>query len=277
MKVIACENSFPHPPGSFCPKCKFPHYVVCCFSTPFLYEIDSRLLSGNPGDYLIMTPGTIVYHGPQTSEESFINDWMHIGGADFDALLQHYPLPLNTAFAFGRSDYLNRCIPRIKKELLFKHAGYDDMINGYITETIIKMHRLYQKQLYPDSAHSQIDAAREAFLQNPDRQWTLQQMAELSGYSVSRFSYLYNEMFDKSPKAELIAARIELARQLLLSSSYSITEISEHCGFKSIYYFSKYFKKTVGVTPSEYAKLYSEKSFKRVPASSDTAYAKGSR
>ena len=259
MKVLACEKSFPHPPGSFCPRSIFPYYVVCCFSTSFLYEIDGRLLSGNPGEYLIMTPGTIIYHGPQTPEESFTNDWLHIEGADFDTLLQHYPLPLNTAFSLGRSDYLSRYISKIKDELLFKHAGHEDMINGYLTEAIIKMHRLYQKQLYPDSAHSQIDIVREAFLQNPSRQWLLQEMAALSGYSVSRFSYLYNEMYGQSPKAELIAARIELARQLLLSSNYSITEISEHCGFKSIYYFSKYFKKAVGITPSEYAKLYTGK------------------
>ena len=30
--------------------------------------------------------------------------------------------------------------------------------------------------------------------------------------------------------------------------------IAERCGFKSIYYFSKYFKQTVGVAPSEYGR-----------------------
>ena len=169
MKVLACENNFSHPAGSFCPRVILPFYVACCFSTPFVYEWEGRFIRGNTGDYLIMTPGAIVYHGPQTPEESFINDWLHIEGDDFDILLKQYPLPLNTPFTLGRSDCLKHYISKIKEELLLKHAGYENIIKGHITEAIIKMHRLYLKQPNPDSAFSRIDAAREIFLQNPAR------------------------------------------------------------------------------------------------------------
>ena len=104
---------------------------------------------------------------------------------------------------------------------------------------------------------SRIESTKELISQNLSKDWTLQEMAELSGYSVSHFSSLYVQRFGLSPKADLIQSRIQLARQLLYYSGLSITEISKQCGFQSIYYFSKYFKETVGMSPSEYMKQMS--------------------
>ncbi len=50
----------------------------------------------------------------------------------------------------------------------------------------------------------------------------------------------------------LIRIRLERAMQLLETNSSSITDIASMCGFCDIYYFSKYFKKAFGISPSEY-------------------------
>ena len=78
-------------------------------------------------------------------------------------------------------------------------------------------------------------------------------MAALCGYSVSRFSVLYKEQFGCSPKQDILNARIELACRMLRYTGVSITEIAAACGFQSIYYFSKYFKKVTGLSPKNYA------------------------
>lgn len=101
---------------------------------------------------------------------------------------------------------------------------------------------------------SRIESAKELILQNVSKDWTLQEMADLSGYSASHFSSLYVQRFGLSPKADLLDHRIQLAKQMLYYGELSITEISKQCGFQSIYYFSKYFKETVGTSPSEYVK-----------------------
>ena len=44
-------------------------------------------------------------------------------------------------------------------------------------------------------------------------------MAFSCGYSVSRFSALYAEQFGCSPKADLISARIEQAKQMLKAAN----------------------------------------------------------
>ena len=253
MEILICGTNFPHNVGEFCDRTIRDAYFISSFATPFLYESDGRLLTGNAGDILIMPPGTVIYHGPQEQNETFINDWMYLDGGDFRDLLTRYPLPEGTAFYIGDPFLLKNCIAQIEEELLLKHPGYQEIISSCMTRTIIQMHRLYEQQLHSGSPMLRIEAVREAFLRHPERDWTLQDMAAMAEYSVSRFCSLYCKKYGCSPKADLLAHRLWLARQLLLYSDCTITEISERCGFHSIYYFSKHFKEKEGCTPSEYA------------------------
>ncbi|MDY5627667.1 MAG: AraC family transcriptional regulator [Clostridia bacterium] len=45
------------------------------------------------------------------------------------------------------------------------------------------------------------------------------------------------------------------ACELLITRRYSVTSISEMIGYKNVYYFSKVFKKTFGITPTEYQNM----------------------
>ncbi|MFQ8730023.1 MAG: helix-turn-helix domain-containing protein [Enterocloster bolteae] len=51
--------------------------------------------------------------------------------------------------------------------------------------------------------------------------------------------------------------RIEHAKTKLKDSNLSVNEISYSVGFQDARYFSKLFKKYVGITPKDYRKIYS--------------------
>ncbi len=55
-----------------------------------------------------------------------------------------------------------------------------------------------------------------------------------------------------TPYAYLISQRIQLAKNLLVSTKMSVKEIAKHLCFSSEYYFSNYFKQYVGVSPRGY-------------------------
>ena len=72
-------------------------------------------------------------------------------------------------------------------------------------------------------------------------------------FNVSK-STLHNHFkqeFNTSIHQRLLSIRLNEARKLLISSSYSIKEIALKCGFKDSDYFSKSFKKMYGLTPGE--------------------------
>ena len=67
-------------------------------------------------------------------------------------------------------------------------------------------------------------------------------------------SLLYKKMkalTNLSPSEFMKTIRLNYAMELLKSRSYSVTEISELCGFSSVGYFSTVFKKHFQKSPTE--------------------------
>lgn len=257
MELKILGINFPHKKGEFCHKTVYPYYTICCFSTPFQYLHNNIMYQGEEGDILINSPDNIVYHGPrEDSNEGFVNDWMHIEGQDFFDLLEKYPLPLNTAFNVGEKFYLRKYASKLLSEYNSEKTGSKDMINSLITQMIINIHRAYIKTNSFDEPYNDIELVRRKIIKNPTKKWTLSEMTEMCGYSTSRFNELYNELYGTSPMNDVINQRISLAKRLLESGQASVSYVAESCGFNTINYFSKYFKKTTGYTPSEYIKLF---------------------
>ncbi len=73
-------------------------------------------------------------------------------------------------------------------------------------------------------------------------------------YSYDRFRHLFREHFGISLHAYLTKQRINHAKRLLKSSTFSLTDIAYDCGFKSSSQFTNIFKKHTGLTPKEYRK-----------------------
>lgn len=84
---------------------------------------------------------------------------------------------------------------------------------------------------------------------------TLQDISKSFGYNYSYLSHYFNQTFEMSFKKFLNNYRLELARQLLLETSYSIAEISLETGFQSVRSFNNFFKNELGISPSEFRKI----------------------
>lgn len=244
-------TAFSHKRGEFSPRFAFDVYFIGYFHTDYLYEVDGELRPGHAGDFLIVPPGTIVYHGGLPDAEiGFMNDWMHVGGEDLDALLKKFPLPLLTPI---RTDagHLATAIERIHRERAYRAEGYREKCDLILAEMIINVYRSYKQSLGTRSA-AQLEHIRGEIMHTYMRNWTLEEMARLSGYSPSRFSAIYKQTYGSSPISDLIAARIKNAKLLLRYSSMHISEVADAVGFSSLYYFSRHFKKLCGIAPSEY-------------------------
>ncbi len=78
------------------------------------------------------------------------------------------------------------------------------------------------------------------------------ELAKMENLSVSRYNTVFRQVTHTSPVRYLLNLRINAACDLLVSTDLSIGEIAESVGFSDARFFSKTFKKTVGLTPSQY-------------------------
>lgn len=89
---------------------------------------------------------------------------------------------------------------------------------------------------------------------------SLEEVANYVGYSPSHFSKIFNQELGCSFRTYLNGVRVEKSKSLLFSSTHTLLQISEECGFHDLSYFTKVFRNAVGVTPDRYRKQMHEPS-----------------
>ena len=80
----------------------------------------------------------------------------------------------------------------------------------------------------------------------------LEDVSRYVNLSPSYFSGLFKQCTGFSFKEYLNLVRIEESKRLLANTDYSIVDIAVATGFQDQSYFSKVFKRHVGVTPKQY-------------------------
>jgi AraC family transcriptional regulator, arabinose operon regulatory protein len=82
----------------------------------------------------------------------------------------------------------------------------------------------------------------------------LKDLAAYCGYSVSHFSLIFRNKTTRSPIEYFIGLKMQHACQMLDLTEMHIKEIAEDLAFEDPFYFSRMFRKTMGVSPAEYRK-----------------------
>jgi len=89
---------------------------------------------------------------------------------------------------------------------------------------------------------------------------TLEEVAKHAGFSPNYFSRLFKSEFNKSFIDYLTNIRVEVAKELVMEGDRNISDIAWAVGYHDPNYFTKVFKKNVGLAPSEYKEQkYNEK------------------
>lgn len=81
-------------------------------------------------------------------------------------------------------------------------------------------------------------------------------VAELAGLSMKQFERRMHKVFSLSARSFLQKLRLEAATDLLLRTDLSVGEITGRCGYPDQSAFTRQFRQTVGLTPTEYRRLY---------------------
>lgn len=237
-------------------------YILMCFSTPFFIRTVSGLELGKPGDCILHTPHFAQYHGtPQNQSHGFRNDWLHMSGGSITELVGKYDLPLNTLIHTGQPHLLTPALRKIEDELSYQLPYKNQGICLCVEEILMLMGRHSQLNLEFENLRPIERDYKQRFIevrsymhQRFREDWPVSRMSGMLNLSTSRFSVLYQTFFKTSPNEDLIVKRIDEAKILLLSTRSSIEQIAVDCGFKSIYYFSRIFKKRTGVSPEAFRK-----------------------
>ena len=141
---------------------------------------------------------------------------------------------------------------------MFEHCSTLDQAFELLEETLVKtlyevLDHLKNREIKP------VSYAKHYIEENKGINIKLEELAKNAGFSYTYFSYLFKKETGKTLTEYIQMVRIETAKKLLVEKERNISEIAELVGYNDIKFFTKQFKKTLGVSPNEYRKMFLER------------------
>lgn len=153
-----------------------------------------------------------------------------------------------------------------KNPLDFSNAkfGSTQLLVCYLSELLINLMRLgsgFENKITANeesraiAQNSMCELIESYMRENLYKNLTLTDICSHFILGKSQLSYIFKANHQKSVMAYYGSLKISEAKKLLRSEAYSIGQISDMLGFSCIHSFSRAFKKSVGVSPTEYKRM----------------------
>ena len=106
-----------------------------------------------------------------------------------------------------------------------------------------------------DNEHPHIKDIKKSIAKNLSNKITLTDIAESVHLEPHYCCSLFSRHMGMSICDFVRERRIETAESLLITTNLSLSEVAEHCGFEDYNYFSRIFKRQVGISAMRYRKI----------------------
>ena len=227
-------------------------YTLYFFKSPVLAKTKIGLHDVNPGDCILIGPS--FPHYIKSKGENWNYDSLSFKGSDASRLVNQVGLEINEIHSPLQSYFIDALLGKISKECRALDMMWDRVVASTLDELLTKIIRFSKQDFVlsmPD--HSQkLRDLRSDVHENFHYPWTIKKMADKLNLSCSRFASLYKQEFKTSPTEDLIKTRISQAKKMLSTTKVSVKQVSVACGFESVHYFHRAFKKRIDITPKHY-------------------------
>jgi AraC-like DNA-binding protein len=132
-------------------------------------------------------------------------------------------------------------------------TGSHSLATACFIQLLVYLFRLYSA--FPRKDNLPIIRLADAFgylEAHLDKTVTIEELMEVAHMSASTLNRNFKRATGCSPIEFLIQTRIEQACRLIRTSTWSMARIAEATGFSDANYFSRQFRKTMGISPKQY-------------------------
>ncbi len=205
--------------------------------------------------YYILKKGNIVLYPPDMPQEYILNKnaksiWLHFNGFEVENILSEAQIGFGVHY-IAHSPLLEKML----LQLITEHTNKTEITNekGLLLSFLFNLGKTINNNFQTDKKIS--DCIR-FITTHYNTDITIEELAKSCNLSESRFAHLFKAEIGTSPHLYQQELRINNAKLLLSSTKLSVSEICTQSGYTDPLYFSRIFKRKVGLSPMEYRKLY---------------------
>ncbi len=207
------------------------------------------------GHLVIYYPGEEQFYSYELEDHPVIY-WIHFSGFDTFNLLQANGLINGSSLYVGDHRTLTLIFDKIITELNLERTHYFETCNLYVKELLLLSSRyLLEASETKYHKNEMLEQAIKYFNENFHQSINIKTYADAHNISCCWFIRHFKNYTGTTPTHYITLIRINKAKNLLIHENLSINQIASIVGYDNPLYFSRIFKKYVGVSPKYFFKV----------------------
>lgn len=238
----------PRPAGSY------DAIFIYCTSGRGWLEIGGREWTINPRDAFFI-PAHLPHKYGADPDDPWANYWVHLQGrqtaAYADLITSGKKEPV---IHLHRHEEMIACIEQLFQYMSNVHTTPALIAASGALSQLLSLIQLRMNTAEPKSRTSEENLERtiDFMHKNLGKRLTLAQLAKIASISPNHYGALFSKRYNHAPMEYFQRLKIQKACELLSTTNRQISEIGETLGFSDPYYFSRAFKKVMGIPPRDY-------------------------
>lgn len=222
-----------------------------------LFRFQDETIEVTSGNLVIYTPGQPQHYSYQ-AEDGTEAYWIHFTGYSAYDYLQQFGLLKQSIHTIGIIDEVIALFKKIIQELNSHMPLRGHLTTAYLLEMLTLLGRRLQStdELGSQGRHPDINQMIAFMHEKYSDNLSISDLAGECSLSVFRFIHKFKEVTGMTPMKYITDIRMNEAKKLLSESSLHVKEVAAVVGYDNPLYFSRIFRSTVGIPPSEYKKQF---------------------
>lgn len=149
--------------------------------------------------------------------------------------------------------FLDKAQQQLRQLVMRRPAGFEWQVHETMTHVLGRL--LATRHVFatqPRSVPTAVAKVIDAVLSDPARAWRAAELASIAHVSYSGLRALFKATQHESLHQFLRRTRLDLAKQLLADDRLAVKEIAWRLNFSSEGYFSQWFRRNTGYSPSNF-------------------------
>ncbi len=224
-------------------------------------SIESEIIEVNAGDLIIINSniGHTLYLDKSISNIKLLG--FGIESVSVAGLLEDEVKSINYFHIDNRDKSLK--FEEYFEDIYTEYKGNDifakSLANAIASTLVINLLRKYRTSItvkHDKKVNRQIDYIKSYIDSNYNEDIKLEDLSSMAYMNKFHLISEFKQSYRITPIEYLILKRVEVAKNLLISTNHTMEEISAIVGFNSQSYFNQVFKKKVGQTPSQFRRKH---------------------
>jgi AraC-like DNA-binding protein len=202
------------------------------------------------GNVMLLFPGVWHRYMPER-EIGWKEHWISFNGQQPVTFMEHGLFsPEKAVLDIGLNEEIINLYQRIMELIESEKIGYKEMISALTYQIMAQIHTVEKsKKFRGKETETLVHMAKVFMTDRIDQKICFDKMAWELGVGYSWFRRMFTHFTGLAPAQYFLQLKLNKSKELLVSTSLSVKEIALMTGFESQFYFSKFFKNRMGMSP----------------------------